>query len=118
MGTIESIAVPIFLAAEKRIACPESRFVLHDFTYTFGDKETLTPNLIEERHSALEFDKGRYRRLLIDRCNNVTDASLDGMKLFEKPIVLDAPAAKEAGIVEEVTQYAIPAGCHVVNMDF
>jgi ATP-dependent protease ClpP protease subunit len=118
MGTVESIAVPVFLAADRRIACPGTRFLLHEFVWNFGDRERLTPPLIEERSVSLAFDRERYRQLLIERCANLTDTRLDELKLFEKPIILDSTAAREAGVVEQVTQYAVPAGCRVLNIDF
>src|SRR5262249_3956750 len=101
MSSIESVAVAVFLGAGKRIACPGSRFVLHDFNWTF-EKETLTPNLIEERHAGLEFDKERYKQLLIERCPNLTNARLNDLKLFEKPIIMNSATAHETGLVEEV----------------
>ncbi len=92
--------------------------MLHDFTWTPGNKETLTPNRLEERSKGLQHDKAHYRQLLIDRCQNLTDTSLDKMKLFDKPIIMDATAAQQAGLVEDVTQYTIPAGSQVLNVDY
>jgi ATP-dependent protease ClpP protease subunit len=48
IGAIQSIANVVFLAGDRRTAAPESSFMLHGFTWAFG-QETLDEMQITER---------------------------------------------------------------------
>src|SRR5437773_2398321 len=48
VGSIDSIANAVFLAAEVRLATPASAFLLHGITWTFNQGATLTYSQMQE----------------------------------------------------------------------
>ena len=60
MGNVESSAVLLYLAADTRFAAPYSRFLLHNFHWTFSTESVRKP-VISEILDSLDFDSARYR---------------------------------------------------------
>ncbi len=77
MGTIESISVMPFLAATERRAVENSRFLLHDFSWTFKSAP-VNINKVSECADSLKFDTERYAKTFDERtsgCESPIDIS-------------------------------------------
>ena len=68
IGSVESIAVILYLAADKRTACEDSRFMLHNLSWVY-DNGSYTHNTIIEHSSSLDADKERYLKIFEERTN-------------------------------------------------
>ena len=66
MGAIESIALIPFLGAGIRRAVPNSRFLIHNFTWTFHNAPTNI-NRVEECSRSLSEDVERYLSIYHER---------------------------------------------------
>lgn len=75
MGTIESIAVILYLSAEKRLAIDNSRFLLHSFNWTFNTS-VIDHARLAEHSLSLEFDFQRYINIFNQRTQGA-DISVD-----------------------------------------
>lgn len=76
MGTVESAAVIVFLAAERRFALKDSRFLLHSFHWDYSNDGTVDHNRVIEHVNSLNFDRDRYASVFNERTKAV-DAGFD-----------------------------------------
>jgi len=102
VGSVGSMAFPVFLGVSMRTASPTASFLMHSFDYTFEGKQSIAQ--IEEALLRLKADAASYRsavtlstKIAADTVNKVLTAHLP-------PIVYHAEDAKAAGIVSEVVE--------------
>jgi len=109
MGNIESSAVLLYLAADIRLAAPHSRFMFHNFHWSFGGEVVRKP-VLSERLASLDFDSARYRDIFNEHTKEAEnpiniDKALDGDAVY-----LSASAAFEAGVCTEIAEPTVPEG--------
>lgn len=68
MGSVESIAIMLFLAAETRFAVTQSRFLLHSFHWGFNSG-AVDHSRLAEHSASLAFDRERYVSIFNERTN-------------------------------------------------
>lgn len=108
IGSVSSVAVPVFLAAKHRLASKNARFYFHDYTWTFGTQTIARPALAE---AALTLGNAlEWTREILKQETKLTDKRLQAMKLFEEPHLMDAASAAEIGLVDAVVEPTIQAG--------
>ena len=112
IGPVSSIAVPVFLAADRqhRMASKNARFLIHEFTWNIIQQNgAVTPEMLRTPvvvlADALEWSKGILRAE-----TNLTDADFENMKMFNHPVMMDPNQAMNHGIVFGIAEPAIPAG--------
>ena len=97
MGSVESMAVPFYLAADSRLAVKHARFMLHSFHWGFPAGTVDHPRLAEHTES-LFFDRTRYANIFNERTNacqrgfDITEHLNNGFK------ILDTHEAVQIGI--------------------
>lgn len=91
MGTIESIAMIPYLGSEERRAVPNSRFLIHNFTWTFGNSP-VDINRVKEHTDSLLADVDRYVEIFNERTSGA-----------EKPIDARVHLTGPAGIIGVAT---------------
>jgi ATP-dependent Clp protease, protease subunit len=106
MGNVDSIAVIIFLAGDKRYACPHSRFLLHALKWNF-DAGSADHARMREFVSSLDNDLERYVDIFRERTGHgdtVVDVrgALTGQEKILTPV-----QALDAGIVHGVIEAKI-----------
>jgi ATP-dependent protease ClpP protease subunit len=108
IGTVESAAILLFLAADTRRADPHSRFLLHSFNWTFnGDIEAP---VLRRALASLDFDAQRYGNIFNERTQGA-QSPVDIFKCLDhEQLIIGASAAVSAGIVAAVSVAAIPTG--------
>jgi ATP-dependent protease ClpP protease subunit len=111
IGSVESAAVLIYLAADIRRADPYSRFLLHPFNWTFNG-EVKSPD-IRGALASLDFDANRYGEIFNERTKGAQTPvdvfkCLDGLET-----IIGAPAAVTSGIATEICAAAVPAGARM-----
>lgn len=105
MGTVESIAVMMYLAADTRLAVEHSRFLLHEFHWTFGDRP-VDASRVAEHSASLAFDAERYAAIFEERTKPV-QGGVDIRKCLNGGVhILNPEKAEEVGVT---TAPAIPA---------
>lgn len=101
VGTVESIAVLIYLAADERVSLESSRFLLHQFNWTYPYPR-VDYSRLNENSDSLCFDFKRYANIFNDRTNN-GNGFIDISKCLNgQSVVIDAPTAVTDGISTEV----------------
>lgn len=116
IGSVESIANIVFLAADQRFACPDTHFLFHSFDWTFGN-QTLVHERIKEISASLSADEQRYISVLKQR-TGISDAKLHEWDFFKRHLVVNATEAKAAGLIHDVKEAKAPAGWQVWNVDY
>ncbi len=109
VGYVSSIAVPVFLAADRkhRFASQNARFYFHDYNWTFATKIVARPALAES--SILLGNALDWTREIIKTETKLSDDQFKTMKLFEEPHVMLPADAAEIGLVSLVKEPSIPA---------
>lgn len=97
MGAIESMAVMPFLACSERRAVKNSKFMLHNFYWGFGNTKVYT-NQMQEHTETLQFDAERYANIYEERTSGAADP-IDVRKHLTGPAaIIGTRRAFSAGI--------------------
>jgi ATP-dependent Clp protease protease subunit len=114
VGNVDSIGNAVFLAGERRYACPHSTFMFHGVGFDIQNmrfeeqkcRETLAGILAEHK---------RIGTVMRER-TNLQDRAI--RSLFREAQTKDAAFATGCGIVHEIRDVQIPAGAPVVSLVF
>lgn len=113
-GAVNSIGNVVFLAGNKRYACPNSTFMFHGVGFDVKQAR-LEEKVLRERLASLTADQQKIASVIADR------TTLDGKdigKLFLEAVTKDAAYAKANGIIHEVKDINVPAGTPVHQLVF
>src|SRR3954462_2767396 len=66
VGSVESVGVAIFLAGQKRYACPGTRFLIHPLHWGFGNLVAADHSRVSEWRDCLDFDAERYATIFAE----------------------------------------------------
>jgi len=108
IGSVESVANTVFLAADQRFACPQTYFKLHGFEWGFPQPATIDHEKLKEISLSLGTDESRYLSILKER-STATDDEIARFDFFNKGTVIQAGAAKDLGIIHDVKQATMNA---------
>lgn len=101
MGNVDSAAVMMFCAGEKRIAAPSCRFVLHEAIATLGGQ--FNPTKLSEMAKLIQRITDDYSEV-ISKVVNKKKLIVD--KEVKKGAVLSSSEAKKFGLVTEIIEGA------------
>lgn len=105
VGSIESIAVLIYLAADERCVLESARFLLHPFHWTFPYSRVDYPRLNENSDSLL-FDIARYANIFNERTNSGNGLIDVNKCLNSQSVIIDAATSTRNGISSTVIPVA------------
>lgn len=106
VGLVESAALMLYLASDRRCVSPNSKFLFYNFEWTFYRDHIRFPEIIEA-YESLKFDADHYTQIFNDR----THGSFDIRSCLTGPArVLGPEEAIKAGIVTipEIAAPSIP----------
>ena len=109
IGSVESIGVVIFLAGQKRYACPGTRFLVHPLHWGFGDLVAADHARVTEWRECLDFDAERYAAIFEEATRVGPAPSQIRSHLFGNARIFDADQALAAGIIHAAVQARLPA---------
>ena len=108
VGSVESVGVVIFLAGQKRYACPGTRFLVHPLHWGFGNMVAADHSRVSEWRDCLDFDAERYAAIFREATGHTGKGSDIRSHLFGNARLFDANQAVEAGIIHEAKQARLP----------
>ena len=114
MGNVDSIWNAIFLAGERRLACPHSTFMFHGVGFDITNQRLEEKSLRESLDSILS-DQKRIGAVISDRTSITPD---EARELFREASTKDSDFALQKGIVHEVADLQIPSGTPVLTLVF
>lgn len=100
-GFVKSIAVPVFLAGNKRIAASNAKFLFHSFHWATGIPEIALLEVLEERTKTLRTALD-WTKEVVKSTTKLTDSDFESLNLFNEPHILSASACTECGIVSSI----------------
>jgi ATP-dependent Clp protease protease subunit len=107
IGSVESVGVVIFLAGQKRYACPGTRFLVHPLHWGFGNLVAADHSRVSEWRDCLDFDAERYARIFEEATQCGAECDIRS-NLTGHARIFNAEQAVEAGIIEQAIQARLP----------
>lgn len=114
VGNVDSIGNAIFLAGARRLACPHSTFMFHGVGFDVKGARFEEKDL-RERLDGILADQKRIGTIITER-TKIPPEEVEA--LFRQAQTKDAAFAASCGIVDEICDVEIPAGCPVVSLVF
>ena len=108
VGSVESVGVAIFLAGQKRYACPGTRFLIHPLHWGFGNLVAADHARISEWRDCLDFDAERYAAIFEEATRGAREHHDIRSYLTGSSRIYTAEQAVDAGIVHAARQALLP----------
>jgi ATP-dependent Clp protease protease subunit len=115
VGNVDSIGTVIFLAGERRYACPQATFMLHGVAFNVMTPMSFFEKNISERLESVRSDQRRIMGIYQERAGISEE---EGEGYFLRETNLTATEAREKGIIHEVRPVQIPEGSPVLQLVF
>jgi ATP-dependent Clp protease, protease subunit len=115
VGNVDSIGTVIFLAGQRRYACPEATFMLHGVACGVQVQSQFFEKNLQERLASVKADQDRIAAIYLTRAGITLD---DSERFFLGETNLSAAVAVTRGIVNELREVSIPAGSPVLQLVF
>ena len=110
MGSVESMAILVYLAASTRTAEQRSRFLIHPLTWTVTAAMEMPHRQLREWVASLDNDVQRYVDLFQETTQRAKQPfDIQNALAGNTPAVLEAPAVVEAAIAHELTTTTLPS---------
>jgi ATP-dependent Clp protease protease subunit len=114
VSTIQSAAMIVFLAGEKRTASQNAIFMFHPFKESFSGNPSFNTEDLTERQELLSIDIKRVADVYQER----TSLTAGQVEEFNRHAVyFDAVAARTAGIVHEIIPLSIPRHATITTVN-
>lgn len=110
-GTVQSIAVSIFLAAKKRKASLSATFMIHKATF-YAASPTTSVQLSAVTQS-LMVDDDRIERIL-KQCIEMPDEKWEAHRYVD--LFITSEEALAFGIIDEIADFRPPPGATLINI--
>jgi ATP-dependent Clp protease, protease subunit len=108
IGNVESMALIMFLAADKRIIVPHGKVKIHPMHWRFSEG-AVDHDRLSEFVDSLDFDAKRYAEIFDCRIGKNNSKSINVREhLAGKARLLTASEALEVGIATEISEVKIP----------
>jgi ATP-dependent Clp protease, protease subunit len=115
VGNVDSIGTVIYLAGQRRYACPQTTFMLHGVAFGTTTPTQFFERNLEERLEAVRADQQRISAIYSDRAG-IRPA--DAEQFFLRGTTINANDAVDRGIVHELREVEIPNGSPVLQLVF
>ena len=114
IGNVDSIGNVVFLAGDKRYACPQSTFMFHGVGFDMEGRQRLEEKLLREHLETVHAEHKRIGAVIQERSRLGDDAV---QELFLEQQTKDALFAAKYGIVDEIRDIHIPPGVPIIPLD-
>lgn len=114
IGSVESMGNILFLAADRRLTAPQSRFLIHPLRWEFNDGSVDHARLTEHV-TCLDDDRDRYVEIFHQRAQDAGE-SLDILNCLTSTAKVLTPAeAITAGLAHGIEAPALPGPSDAVS---
>ena len=114
IGNVDSIGNAVFLAADHRIACPNTTFMFHGVGFD-SPATRYEEKILRERLEGILADQKRIGGIIVDR-TSIPQDEVEGF--FREAKTLTAELARERGIIHDIAEFNLPPNAPVVTFVF
>lgn len=100
LGTVESMGNIVFLAGQRRSACPHSKFLFHPFHWHLNG--SVDHARMAEYAMSLDYDLELYVRIVAERTAEANEALETEKYLIAAPRILNPQQALSAGVIHAI----------------
>lgn len=100
LGTVESMGNIVFLAGQRRTACPHSKFLFHPFHWHVNG--SVDHARMAEYAMSLDYDLELYARIVAERTEHAGEMLETEKYLIAAPRILNPQQALSAGLIDAV----------------
>jgi ATP-dependent protease ClpP protease subunit len=100
LGTVESMGNIVFLAGQRRTACPHSKFLFHPFHWHLNG--SVDHARMAEYAMSLDYDLELYVRIVAERTAEANEALETEKYLIAAPRILNPQQALSAGVIHAI----------------
>jgi ATP-dependent protease ClpP protease subunit len=108
-GWVSSIAIPVFLAADKRLASQHAPFLFHEYSWAHSQATTTTQTTMNE-HALLLNGAMAWTQEIVKSRTTLTENEFNSLHLFDRPVLVSCTDAARYGIISGIAEPRIPAG--------
>lgn len=112
-GTVDSMAVVLFCAGDRRFSAPHARFLLHGGKANFPQGAGLEEKQLEERLKGLRIDTDNMAGVIAATTRRSEQQVHQDML---NTTTLNPEQAVEYGLVHEIKEELLPAGADLVSI--
>jgi ATP-dependent protease ClpP protease subunit len=113
VGSVNSMGNVLFLAGDRRLACPDSTFMFHGVGFTVDGGSRFDLRALREKVDSVQTDQRKIAAILAAR-TGLDTAAIE--TLFDEAVTHDPATAERFGIVHEIAELVIPQGARVVHV--
>lgn len=113
-GSVHSIAVPIYLAGQRRFSVSNARFLIHPVATIFSANDKYEEKQLEERLKGVRIDDQNIASVIAERTGKAVDQIIAAMR---DRTTLNPKDALAFGLVHEIKDTLYPAGAEVVAIN-
>ena len=112
-GSVDSMAVVLFCAGDRRLSVPHARFLLHGIQTSFPQGATLEEDQLEERLKSLKIDIENIAGVIAANTGRSEEEVTEDIL---KRRTLNPEQAVEYGLVHEIKEELLPAGVEFLSI--
>ena len=112
-GIVQSAAVPLILAADRRTCTPNTTFMFHPWSWATEASPGRYLDELQQFPMRLDDEVNWAKSVIIERTQLKTP---DIEKLFKTATIVDANFALEHGLIHEISERKIPTGIPTWNV--
>ena len=114
IGNVDSIGNAIFLAGDKRYACPHSTFMFHGVGFD-RPAGRFEEKVLREMLDGIGADQRRIGQIIAEQTGIAQD---EAEGLFREAQTKTAEFARDRGIVHDIRDFELPDGAPVLSFVF
>lgn len=112
-GSVDSIAIVVFCAGQKRYCVPNARFLMHGIGFDIPQPTRFEEKQLEEKIKDLKMDKANIVKVISENCKKSEEEISDDIHEVK---VLNPEEAKNYGLVHEIKKELFPKGSQVITI--
>ncbi len=113
MGTIDSIANVIFLAADERYSSPNASFLFHGVGFDIAQPIRMDEKDLREKLLIIERDQKSISNIISERTKLKSD---EVEEMFFRAKTKNPEEAKGVGIIQDIKMAQIPEGSQIISL--
>jgi ATP-dependent Clp protease protease subunit len=112
-GSVDSMAVVLFCAGDRRLSVPRARFVLHGLSFPFAQGVSLDEDQLGERLGSLRIDTENMAGVIAATTGRSEEKVAQDIL---NRTTLNPEQAVEYGLVHEIREELLPRGAELLSI--